>query len=160
MRIAGALFALGLAACATPYQSQGFTGGVGATQIDANTIRITARGNAFTGAAQIANYAMLKAAEETEARGYDLFLIVQSDDRSRRGAFTTGGSASSQIDTFGSSATVTTTYDPPSITPYVKPGEDLIIKIFKGMKPNDAPPNLYNAHEVIMFLGPQVRGNR
>ena len=43
-----ALVVLGLVGCSTPYQSMGFSGGVEAQQMTANTYRIVARGNGYT----------------------------------------------------------------------------------------------------------------
>ncbi len=72
-----------LAACSTPYQEMGLLGGVSATQIDATTMRVSARGNAFTDVGQIKNYVLLKAAQETLGHGYSLFLVSDAEDASR-----------------------------------------------------------------------------
>jgi len=160
--------ALSVAACATPYQPMGFGGGVSATQLDETTFRISGRGNAFTDAATIQNYVLLKAAEETASCGYDMFLIVSSADTSRSGTMVTPGQATSyttgSATAFGSgnyatavgSSTTQTYYTPGQTFSYVKPGEDVIVKMFQGSIPPDAPPNLFVASEVIKYLGPQV----
>jgi hypothetical protein len=72
-----------LCACSTPYQDMGLLGGVSATQIDANTASVTAHGNGYTSASTIKNYAMLKAADETIALGFDYFAMGDSSDESR-----------------------------------------------------------------------------
>lgn len=101
-RIVFLVLTLIIAGCATPYQEMGFRGGVSASQIDETTLRISGRGNAKTDAATIQNYVLLKAAEETTKRGYDLFLIVDSSDTSRAGTFVLPGQANSY--TTGSAA--------------------------------------------------------
>ena len=62
------------------------------------------------GSATVSNYVLLKAAEETLARGYDLFLIIDSRDASQTG-YTTFGQANAYASVnaaygFGSSTTV------------------------------------------------------
>ena len=63
MRWATLAMCLVLAGCATKYQEMGFTGGVAAERITADTYRIVARGNGYTGNTTIQDYALLKAAE-------------------------------------------------------------------------------------------------
>ena len=70
------LVAGALTGCATPYRQMGLFGGVNASQIDTTTMRVSARGNAFTDIGQIRDYVLLRAAEETLAHGYDLFRVV------------------------------------------------------------------------------------
>ena len=162
------LGALGLVlcACATPYGEMGLLGGVSATQIDANTLQIAARGNAYIGSDTIQRYVLLRAAEETAQRGFDLFLIVSSKDATQSGTFYSPGSSTSsttgQVTNFGGgftnlNATTQTTYSPGAAIPFVFPGEDVLVKMFKGEKPVDAPPNLYKASEVIQYVGPTVK---
>src|SRR5215468_7671733 len=91
-RIICILAALTLGACATPYQEIGLTGGVSAVQLDESTLRISGRGNAFTDAATIQNYVLLKAAEETSRRGYDMFMVISANDVSRAGTIVLPGS--------------------------------------------------------------------
>ena len=168
--LVAALCAPLLASCATPYQEIGLTGGVSATQIDETTLRISGRGNGFTEAATIQNYVLLKAAEETARRGYDLFLIVSASDASRIGSIVIPGSATSyttgsataygygNFATARGSSTTQTYYTPSQNIPFVKPGQDAVVKMFRGVKPSDAPPNLFVASDVIRYLGSQVGG--
>src|SRR5438874_1599766 len=135
------LFALGigLCGCATPYQEIGLTGGVSATQIDETTLRISGRGNGFTDPATIQNYVLLKAAEETKRRGFDGFAILNNRDVTRVGSATFGSASAyangNSVSAFGSSFSA----------PIVKPGEDALVKMFKGPKPPDAPSNVFDA---------------
>ena len=68
------------AACATPYQTPGPTGGVSVRQIDASSAEVTGIGNALTADATIRDYVMLRAAEETLRAGYGHFVIVSTRD--------------------------------------------------------------------------------
>jgi hypothetical protein len=133
---------IGLGACATPYQEMGFTGGVSATQLTGDTFQIVAKGNGYTGSSVIERYALRKAAEVTVANGYDLFLIASAVDRSRVSGFATN----SQYNGNG--------YSSGFSTPIYSPGQTLTVKTFKGPKPADAPPNLYDAREVLRYLAP------
>ncbi|HSZ74464.1 MAG TPA: hypothetical protein VK779_06575 [Rhizomicrobium sp.] len=158
-----------LVSCATPYQSMGLRGGVSATQIDNDTLRISGRGNGFTDPATIQNYVLVKAAQETMARHFVSFEIVGDRDTSRGGAVVLPGTATSYTTGnataygYGNTATAygtsttNTTYMPPQAIPFVKPGEDVIVKMHADAKPAGAPPNWYNASEVIFYLCPQVK---
>ena len=51
-------------------------------------------------------------------------------------------------------ATSRTTYSAPQVIRYVKPGETVTIKMYKGSKPANAPANLYEARDVLKYLAP------
>lgn len=123
----------GLSACATPYQDMGFAGGVRATRIDETTLLITGKGNAFTSSDAIQQYTLRKAAEATVAAGYDGFRVVESRDQSRRGLVMNEGNLSS----------------------FSKPGETVTIQMFKGPKPAGAPSGVFDAREVLKYMGGQ-----
>lgn len=69
VRRLSALVTLLAVSCATPYQEMGFSGGVSSQQMTANTFRIIARGNGYTGSVAVQDYAMLKAAETIKQVG-------------------------------------------------------------------------------------------
>jgi hypothetical protein len=50
----------------------GFSGGVAAQQITADTWRIQSRGNAYTGASTVQDYVLLKAADDSGSGRYAL----------------------------------------------------------------------------------------
>ncbi|WP_374658513.1 hypothetical protein [Phenylobacterium sp.] len=163
LRIISAVIACSaLAACATPYQEMGLLGGVQASRIDETTVQISARGNGYTNAETITRHALRKAAEETVAAGYDGFYIASAQDRTRHMTQYTSGSATTNFsgtvmgtgsNTAFLMGTGTTHYSPPQATTVVKPGEAVIIKMFRGAKPSDAP-GVYDAHELLRFLAP------
>lgn len=145
MRTLGAcVAALALASCATPYGDMGLMGGVRATQITADTFQITARGNAYTDADTIQRFVIRKAAEQTVTSGYDLFAMGNSVDRTSVGFISTANvtGTGNQAFAFGNT------------TRLVKPGETVMIKAFKGPRPNPMPPGLYDAREVLAYLVP------
>jgi hypothetical protein len=74
------------AGCATKYQEMGFSGGVAAQQITADTFRIVARGNAYTGSTTVQDYVLLKAAETTKAAGATMDYHLLHATRKQHGA--------------------------------------------------------------------------
>jgi predicted small secreted protein len=112
--------ALSLCACATPYGA----GDISASQIDPATLQITGRADAHTGAETVQRYVLMRAAEETVERGFDLFLMVPSPE----------GAIASTRDT--------------AIAPG-KAGETMLVMMFHGEKPPNAPANLYRASDIV-----------
>lgn len=74
MRLVVLAISLSLIGCATKYQDMGFSGGVAAEQVTADTWRIVARGNAYTGGTRIQDFVLMKAAETTKAAGVPISL--------------------------------------------------------------------------------------
>ena len=136
-----------LCACSTPYQEMGLLGGVSATQIDSNTISVTAQGNGYTSNATIKNYALLKAADETLAHGFDYFAIGDQSDESQHGAMSFSSASGNRFGWFGSGFSMET----------IKPGETVMVKMYRGKKPPEAPPNYFDAHEIETYLGSTIK---
>jgi hypothetical protein len=148
------LVSLALSGCATKYQDMGFTGGVAAEQITADTFRIVARGNAYTGGTRIQDFVLLKAAETTKSVGATHFIITASQHASRQSAIVT--SATAQTTSAGGSAF--TTFTPSGVHSYVKPGQDAYVRVLKLAPGSQAPPGALSADEIIQFVGPRLRG--
>ena len=106
-----------LIGCATPYQDMSFSGGVAAQQMTANTFRIVARGNGYTGATRVQDYLMLKAAETTLQNGGTHFVGISASDASGTSQIVTGGTSQTQF--VGNTAY--TTYSPPVVSNVFKP---------------------------------------
>ena len=141
-----------LGGCATKYQEMGFSGGVAAQQITADTWRIQSRGNAYTGAATVQDYVLLKAAETTQSAGGTHFQIVSAADASRASTIVTPGSSST---TFVGNQAFTSTL-PSSVDTVIKPGQDVYIRVLK--LPAGAPTQgAFSAAEIIQFTGPRVQ---
>lgn len=159
MRIHLALIAIGalLSSCATPYQQMGLMGGVNVQPIDSTTLRITGRGNAFTSTQTLEKYVVLRAAEETRRRGYDLFLVTGGQLLSKPGVVTVAGRTYTYETVDAYDNPVTQTYAAPDTAiHYTKPQTSMVIRMLKGPKPADAPKNLFVSADVIRFLGPEV----
>lgn len=143
-------------ACATRYQDMGFGGGVAAHQMTQDTFRIVARGNGYTSATAIQDYAILKAAETTKSHGGTHFVVVGGGDASGQGTITTPGQAQTTL--IGNTAY--TTYSPGMVRRYVKPGQDLMIRVI-SVAPGSAPPaGAIYADEIIQFVGSRVKADQ
>lgn len=165
--IVSAIAALLLAACAgqTPYQPLGPSGGVEATQIDERTLRVRGEGNEFTRATITNDHVLLKAAEETQRLGYDLFLVLDKQNTVKETKhFTPGETISTTTDSANAddtadpdeasgTTTTITTETPGEITYTYEPRTTMMVKMVKGEMPENPPPNLYSAASIIRFLG-------
>ncbi|MGE0666920.1 MAG: hypothetical protein AB7O49_10230 [Sphingomonadales bacterium] len=88
---------LGLGACATGYQSQGFTGGFTETQLDRNVFRVTFNGNGFTSASRAEEMALLRSAELTIAHGYRFFVLAASRTNTNVSTYTTPTTSTTNV---------------------------------------------------------------
>lgn len=163
--IAVAALCAALAGCATPYGEMGAWGGVTAKRFDETTILVSGRANAFTSQDTMQTYLLRKSAEETVAAGYDLFYIASSQDRTQHGAIalpgqsystTTGQAQLVGNQVFGSAQT-NTTYMPGQVMQTTLPAGAFVIKLYRGQKPENAPPGLFDAHEVLRYLTPPAK---
>jgi hypothetical protein len=158
-KLAALCIALTLSACATPYGKYGLLGGFTDSRIDENTFSISVDTNGFTSQQTTSMQALYRAAELTIDNGFDYFFIAGGANNSTSMAMAIPGSSTSNttVNAYGSTAyaRTTTTSSPTTIMPVVFPNSTLIIKTFKGTKPEGAS-NAYDAHSVIKYLGPQL----
>lgn len=70
------IFMLSLLGCATPYQSEGFAGGYSELQLSENVFKVSFHGNNATSVEKVTDYAILRCAEVTKAKGFRYFVIV------------------------------------------------------------------------------------
>ena len=145
--------AFALFGCATKYQEMGFTGGVAAQQVTADTWRIVARGTAYNGGTRVEDFYLMKAAETTKAAGGTHFVIGGSQDASSQGTIVTPGSAQT---TFMRSSAYTT-FSPRSVHTYIKPGQDAYIRVLTVPAGKPPPAGAISADEIIQFIGPRLR---
>ncbi len=108
--------------------------------LDGNTARISAKSNAFTDAVTTWEYALLKAAETTQERGFDYFAVVDAASGMKR------------TTTMGYNA-----YGNPTLMSNSKPRTNFIIDMYNGCIPSSAPAGVFSAPEVITYLGPKYR---
>jgi hypothetical protein len=153
MRIlAIALVAAFICGCSTKYQEMGFTGGVHAQQMTSDTFRISARGNGFTSKNDVQDYMLLKAAETTKSVGGTHFVIISETDVSRTDSIITQGSAQTSV--IGN--TLYTTYEPPTVHEFYKPGQDAYIRVISVPLGETPPAGAVPADEIIQFVGSRV----
>lgn len=88
-RIAILFAALILTGCATPYQRVGFTGGYSETQLGENIFQVSFRGNGYTSCERASDFSLLRAAELTLEKGFRYFVIVESEEHTKIGMYTT-----------------------------------------------------------------------
>lgn len=137
---------LAMAGCGTPYQDMGFRGGVEAQQMTADTYRIKSRGNAYTARSDVQDYVLLKAAETTKAAGGKYFVLIGSEDATRR-SVVVSGSAYSTGDRFGVSTNSSAT-----ASELIRPGQDSYIRVLK-----EPTPDAFTADEIIQHVGGRVK---
>lgn len=129
-----------IAACATGYQSSGFTGGFNDTQLAPDIFRVSFSGNAFTSSDRVQDFALLRAAELTLANNAQYFAVITSADQSRTVTHVTPGSSrtSGTISAYGNTGyySGTTTYSAPQVNTYYKPGVGMMFRTFQT-KPED-----------------------
>jgi hypothetical protein len=156
--------ALLLTACATRYQPVAFTGGYSEMQVDANTYKVSFRGNGYTSRDRVETYLMYRCAELTVETGHDYFVLVGGGTDARQdlvttpGTYTstTTGSATAYGNTAYGSSTTTGTYTPGQTFIITKHDGTAAIKVFKGAKPSDNP-NAFVAKEVLQYLSPHIQ---
>lgn len=95
--LATAVAAVLLTACATAYQSGGFSGGFSEMQMAQDTYRIQFKGNAFTGANETSEMAMLRAAELTLQSGYTHFIVMGAGDTNERSYYVQPGQTNTSL---------------------------------------------------------------
>jgi hypothetical protein len=157
--VASACVALALTACATPYGKYGLLGGFSDARIDENTFSISVDTNGFTSQMTTSMHAIYRAAELSLENGFDYFTIVGAENGSTAMAVAMPGAAATNttIATTGTTAHArsTTTYSPTILAPAIFPNATLLVKAFKGAKPEGAT-NAYDARSVVTFLGPKI----
>ena len=133
-----------LSACETTYEGAVEQGNVQATRISSDTFQVVANGTEFDDPATIQRFTLRKAAETTLASGYDLFVMGESKDVSKRSNSSFG---SAEIDKKGKTA-----FGSGFEQEFVAPGEIILVRMLKGPKPANAPANMYDAREVVNYL--------
>lgn len=88
-----------LSACATTYQSQGFSGGFSETQLDENVFTVRFNGNGFTSVERASDFTMLRSAELALQHGYNYFVIVDANQYTRNSTYTTPTTATTTLNT-------------------------------------------------------------
>lgn len=159
MKVFAICIAVALTTCATPYGKYGIAGGFTDSRIDDNTFSISVDTNGFTSQQTTSMQALYRAAELTSENGFDYFLVVSDAKNSSSMLMAIPGSSTSYstANVYGSTvqAVTTTTHTQTTFMPIAYPNSTLIVKAFKGTKP-DGMQNAYDARSVMAHLGPQL----
>ena len=139
-------------ACATPYQTSGFTGGVSITQLNTSVYDINAAGNGFTGAERVKHFALLRAAETCLDNGFSSFVPIASNASTSTHTLhnnnynTTCNSYEYSIDcsTFGGETTTIT-----------KPKQNMTVKMFRDEEL--APSSAFSCQIIYNNLAPRYK---
>ncbi len=136
-----ALLAVSLAGCATGYKAKEWSGGFSETQLSPDTFMVNFAANAYTSPEQASDFAILRAADKSEAHGCDHFAILKGAETASTGAVTVNTAA------YGENTAVSTG----GAFPMVKPNSKLMVRCFKGQ------PEGTQAFEVA-FIQLSIRG--
>jgi hypothetical protein len=126
-----------LAGCATGYSSTNFTGGYSDTQLAPDVFRVKFNGNGYTSQERAQDFALLRAADLTQANGFTLFAVINESDQSVQESYTTPGT----INTYGSYNSntgyysATSFYDPGVTYNFFKPRTGMLIRCFHEVQP-------------------------
>jgi hypothetical protein len=137
--------------CTTRYQEMGYTGGVTADQMTADTWRIVARGNAYTSKNTVQDYVLLKAAETTRDAGGSYFQVLSSGDASNASTLVTPGSSTTTVAGRGA----TTTTSPGSFNMVIRPGQEVYIRVLQAA-PIVPTAYVFSAAEIIQAISPRA----
>lgn len=152
------LAVLGLVGCATPYQENGFLGGVSAVAMGGDVYRISGHLNAFSSQEQLQDFMLLRAADTAIAQGAVGFIILGYEDATRSSTLTSPGESSTtaQVTTYGNTAygTAQTTYTPADTTTFILPGGIALIQLVRNPS---AGQKYLIAADIEQAIGPRVR---
>jgi hypothetical protein len=138
--------------CGSSYKEMEAGRGVQALQMSADTWRIEARGNGYTGANIVKDWMLLKAAETTQQHGGTHFIIVEQSDASTKSSTITPGARQSTL----VGATRTSVYTPSVINRQMQPGQDAYIRVIKVAAGDAAPAEAKSADEIIKYIGGRI----
>src|SRR6516162_1390840 len=124
-----------MASCATPYESNGLLGGYSDTALAPDVYRVSFQGNGYTTSEKTQDFAVLRAADLTLAKGFRYFAIVNEANGGNSGVINTPGTSFTPVSAlrvgnmvYGSG---TTTYMPGLSIPVFFPKSGLLIRCFK-----------------------------
>jgi len=137
-------YGLGLSACATPYQAEGFLGGYSEIPLSADVYKIHVNANEDSSPATSNAIAFIRAAELSIKNGYDRFVVLDTSQYSRSykqlvipGKSTSHTNTTGTVNTYGygghvnANSRTNTTYTPPVYANYSKPRTDLTVKFIR-----------------------------
>jgi hypothetical protein len=121
--------------CATPYQERGYAGGFEQRMIREDVYVVSFHGNGFTSPRQVKDFSMLRAAEIGQKLGFTHFVVLGTEDQSKREIISTGTTSNTTGSVYGNGnyATYTgTTTTHANTMPVFKPGVEMGVQFFEG----------------------------
>lgn len=97
-----------LTGCATPYQSEGLTGGFGEKQLGSDVFEINFGGNAYTSDEKMRDFAILHATDICLQKGFTCFTVLSESNLSH---FPEGNHLWLKIQTYAAKPQDVSTYD-------------------------------------------------
>jgi len=150
------VFTVFLSACGggSFYQPLGYSGGYTDTRLDANTLRVTYRGNFTMPQETVQNYLIYRCAQLTVQYDYDYFVIISTSSRPVVSSYT----SPSVINTYRergekNSYSIVT---PGQTSYFSKEIANAVIKLYKGIKPAGLA-NAFSAKEVLRYMKPAIK---
>ena len=158
MRLRSIILAASLAcaACATPYQTDGFSGGQEPRWRDGAVLEVISGGNGYTSSSRLRRMTLLRAAEEAIKYDYRYFIELGSEDTGRSSTVdlpqttTTTGSVTPNGNSLTYNSTTTTSVNSYDV---YKPGENSTFRMFREPPPGMHPGQYYDAYEVFNQYG-------
>ena len=134
------LLCISLFGCTT-YQELGFTGGVTALQLNANTWIFKSLGNAFSNEIETSDFLMLKAAETALDNGFTHFAPLAEKSGSKQYVYSSSGTSSAYSSCGSGGCSSSASASGPTSSTYYKPEGELkarFIKVTSGPSPGNA----------------------
>ena len=75
--------------CSTKYNKIGFMGGYSETQLSENAFKVSFKGNGYTSKERAADFCLLRCAETAMEAGFNHFIIVDTEEYSKKGQYKT-----------------------------------------------------------------------
>jgi len=148
-------------ACSTPYQKSGLTGGYKEYYLGDNTVKVTARGNAFTSLEKVQNIVLVRSAELCNITD-DVIEVISSNSRFKTNLYST---PSQPVTTYGSNQTSTVYYGGSTGT-ISKPRAEIIFKCREYSELNTTESELeksseygvkyFSAKKVLQYIKPTL----
>lgn len=137
------LMALALAGCVT----------ADTEMLDDRTAVISGRGTAFDNSAGVLKKILVSAAQTAQARGYEYFQVVSSQDATRVGVYVPPTSSTTNLSGHCTgnwcSGSANTTAWGGGMVPMVKPGADVMIRLLRSGEVDPSAPGVFSVAAVL-----------
>lgn len=147
-----------LPGCATPYQRSGFAGGFEETHLAPDVFRVSFNGNGFTTPQRCQEFALLRAAEVCQQKGFRYFAVLQdTEDANEAVGYTPGYSyTTASVTGYGNTAygSASTVYTPSMPFVISKPISSMLVRCFRSPQTN---PYTFDSDYIFQSIGSKYR---